>query len=245
MIKVLAAMRDAEDVVELREHIVRGLAMCGIESVYFVAPLTADPRLGRVIYSENVSPLWMRHYRAGLYKIDPLPMLALDYPNAFFWPDDLESRALTSQQSRYLALAARHGLDRGIGIACYGPHGRAGFFGGVWTRPERPSDAVMFAIHQIGQTSFQRYCLVMREGLEFEPLSARELEVLAWMCQGKSNPDMAVILGVSRSSIDQYIRRIFAKLDVTDRTAACVRAFSLGLVASDDMSRLIERARAQ
>lgn len=62
------------------------------------------------------------------------------------------------------------------------------------------------------------------------------------MCRGKSNPVIGEILGLSRSSVDTYIRRIFAKLHVSDRTAACVRAYSLGYASSDEVENRVRRA---
>jgi len=243
IVKALGAVRDAADVVGLRAEVMRALALCGIDAAFFVAPLARDMRAGRLLNNLGLPRVWERHYRARLHLVDPLPSLSFEFGNAFYWPDDLPKGRLTKQERRYLQIAARYGLARGIGVACYGPHGRASFLGAAWTGANRPSDGVLLTVHQIGQTSFQRYCHIMREHIDITPLSNRELEVLSWMCSGKSNPAMAEIIGVSRSSIDAYIRRIFAKLGTTDRTAACVRAYSLGLVASQEVVELAKRAR--
>jgi DNA-binding NarL/FixJ family response regulator len=62
-------------------------------------------------------------------------------------------------------------------------------------------------------------------------LSPRELEVLAEMAQGKSNPAIAGSLFISRSAVEKHINAIFAKLtlspDETDthRRVAAVLAF--------------------
>jgi DNA-binding CsgD family transcriptional regulator len=245
LIRALGAIRDAAEVIPLREAAMRALALCGIKSAYFIAPLTRDMRVGRLLTNHSLPRVWERHYRARLYLVDPLPSLSLEYSNAFFWPDDLDTGALTRQQRHYLEIAAQYGLARGIGVACYGPQARSGFLGAAWTHDAPPDERIMFAVHQIGQIMFQRYCQIVRDDLDMPPLSNRELEVLGWMCRGKSNPDMAAILGVSRSTIDAYVRRIFAKLDVTDRTAACVRAYALGLIASEELERLARRARAR
>jgi len=62
-------------------------------------------------------------------------------------------------------------------------------------------------------------------------LSRRELEVIRWIGEGKSNAVIAAILDISKSSVDIYVKRIFAKLRVHDRTTASVRALALGLIA--------------
>lgn len=243
MTKALGAIRDATDVAGLRAAVMDALRLCGIDAAFFVAPLARDVRAGRLLTNMGLPRVWERHYRARLHLLDPLPSLSLDFGNAFVWPDELDHARLGKLQRRYLQIAAQYGLARGIGVACYGPHGRAGFLGAAWDSKKPPSDRIMLTVHQIGQTSFQRYCHIMRDHIDIAPLSNRELEVLGWMCSGKSNPAMAEIIGVSRSSIDAYIRRIFAKLGTTDRTAACVRAYSLGLVASQEVVTLVEKAR--
>lgn len=61
-------------------------------------------------------------------------------------------------------------------------------------------------------------------------LSQRELEILEWVGQGKSNGVIAEILAITPSTVDTYMRRLFAKLGVADRTAAAVRGVAEGLI---------------
>jgi DNA-binding CsgD family transcriptional regulator len=51
-------------------------------------------------------------------------------------------------------------------------------------------------------------------------LTMREAEVLHWLAEGKTNPEIAVILGTSRRTIDKHLQRVFAKLEVESRLAA-------------------------
>ncbi len=243
MIKALGAIRDAEDFAHLRGAFADALALLGIEGAYFVAPLTRDARIEPVLFTVGLPKVAERHYRTRLRHADPLPLRSTRFGNAFYWPDDIRADELSKNERRYTKIAAWYGLERGIGVACYGPQGRTGFLGAGWPGAKRPPDHTLLAVHQIGQTGFHRYCQLFSQAIDITPLSQRELEVLGWMCSGKSNPEMARIIGVSRSSIDAYIRRIFAKLGVSDRTAACVRAQSLGLVASEELLRLTEEAK--
>ncbi len=61
-------------------------------------------------------------------------------------------------------------------------------------------------------------------------LSPREAEILQWISRGKSNSVIADILGISRHTVDTHVRRIFRKLDTSDRTTASLRAMQLGLL---------------
>lgn len=63
----------------------------------------------------------------------------------------------------------------------------------------------------------------------FEPhgLTRRESEVLAWVAEGKTNAEIASILGARRRTIGKHLERIFQKLGVETRTAAAIRALEL------------------
>ncbi len=51
-------------------------------------------------------------------------------------------------------------------------------------------------------------------------LSDREHEVLNWVSQGKSNEEIGTILGISRNTVKNHLKRIFAKMGVTARSQA-------------------------
>lgn len=55
-------------------------------------------------------------------------------------------------------------------------------------------------------------------------LTAREGEVLSWLSKGKSNRDIAEILGLSPRTVDKHLEQIYAKLGVENRTAAAAIA---------------------
>jgi LuxR family transcriptional regulator len=61
-------------------------------------------------------------------------------------------------------------------------------------------------------------------------LSGKELEVLKWSADGKSAQDIADILNVSKSTVDFHIKNSVTKLQVSNKTAAVVRAALLGLL---------------
>ncbi len=55
-------------------------------------------------------------------------------------------------------------------------------------------------------------------------VSDREGEVLAWLARGKSNRDIAEILGLSPRTVTKHVEQIFAKLGVENRTSAAALA---------------------
>jgi len=57
----------------------------------------------------------------------------------------------------------------------------------------------------------------LRDGVE---LTKRESETLHWIAEGKSNPEMATILGLSVRTVDTHCTALFRKLGFENRAAA-------------------------
>ncbi len=60
--------------------------------------------------------------------------------------------------------------------------------------------------------------------LEEAALTPRETEVLAWLAKGKTNRDIADILGMSHRTVNKHLEHIFEKLGVETRAAAAALA---------------------
>jgi len=58
-------------------------------------------------------------------------------------------------------------------------------------------------------------------------LTPRPAETLLWLAQGKTNSDIATILGISESTVKKHVQEIFEKLGVETRGAATVRALEV------------------
>jgi DNA-binding NarL/FixJ family response regulator len=59
------------------------------------------------------------------------------------------------------------------------------------------------------------------------PLTPRETEVLSWLAKGKTNRDIAEILGMSHRTVNKHLEHIFEKLGVETRSAATAIAGQL------------------
>ena len=58
-------------------------------------------------------------------------------------------------------------------------------------------------------------------------LTPRVAETLLWLAQGKTNSEIATILGNSESTVKKHVLEIFEKLGVETRTAASLRALEV------------------
>ena len=67
-----------------------------------------------------------------------------------------------------------------------------------------------------------------------DTLSERELEVLQLVARGNSNRAIGQTLHISQATVKTHLVHIFAKLNVSDRTAAVTAAVTRGILRLDD-----------
>lgn len=96
-------------------------------------------------------------------------------------------------------------------LDAFGPHFRQ-----AWQRQENPWKDTGEAEH------------TARRHFEKQGLSPRESEVLYWMAEGKQNREIATILGIRLSTVQQHVASLLDKLQQENRHAATV--FAIGLL---------------
>lgn len=78
--------------------------------------------------------------------------------------------------------------------------------------------------------AFMRMTMILSAN-PIQPLTDRQIEVLSWAAEGKTDQEIAMILGLSDHTIDKYMRQIREALCAVNRTAAIVVAMRRGLIA--------------
>lgn len=69
-----------------------------------------------------------------------------------------------------------------------------------------------------------------RSAEPLQPLTRRELEVLEHMALGRTNRQIAREFVISIGTVKNHVEHIMAKLGISDRTQAVVRALELGII---------------
>lgn len=124
------------------------------------------------------------------------PVEALrDEPALARWVATMQARAIS--ETRELDLEAVEG--RGVRLTVIGRSAAGDLLARV-TRLDREPPEILLS-RELG--------LTLREG-----------EVLFWLCEGKSNRDIAAILGLSPRTVMKHVEQLFAKIEVENRTAA-------------------------
>lgn len=242
---IVGLFERARTVPDLRSAIEALLRDAGFPSAYFITPVTLDRRFGRVLSIYALPASWAENYTEKWQLNDPLPDIAIQLAKAFRWSDAGKYASITEAEQAFLDDLAGQGFADGIAVPCWGSGGRAGFVGVSGQGVSHVTDEDIVTVQTILQMSFLRYCeLIYPTHVDDPKLSQRELDVLSWISRGKSNAVIGEILGISRETVDSYVRRIFAKLGVSDRTSAVTIAALKGYVYSGKYRKKPEAATA-
>ncbi|MBO9574492.1 MAG: autoinducer binding domain-containing protein [Sphingobium sp.] len=149
--------------------------------------------------------------------------------------NEVWSTTQTTPEERHFWDAVRAvGFSDGFSLPCYGPANRNAVVSiGHMTGKTEPEPALLSMLHFAAQAAHLRICALFADDVARDrQLSSREKEILDWVARGKSNTVIAEILEISPGTVDTYMRRIYEKLDVSDRTSAAVKGVGMGLIAA-------------
>jgi len=116
-------------------------------------------------------------------------------------------------------------------VKAYGPYGRSGIFIlSLDPAQDDPSDTQLTPAQNIVQLFFPQLLQSRREAERLITLTPREKEIVKWISRGKSNPDIAQIIGISVHTVNGYLRGIYLKTQTGDRVSLSFFALHNGLL---------------
>lgn len=204
-----------------------------IRQSYHFTPVFDSPNSDRtVVEAHGFEKRWLELYEESDFRSkDPIPGRTMDHGALLTWKDAIQMGANTPENEEYFAAMHRHGLIHGFGIPLFGPRGRNAYASFDFGVPIDRVDADKLGIvRSVSQAGHQRICVLLDKAYDPIALTQREQEVLDWLAKGKSVAAIATILDISPDTVKTYSKRLYAKLDASDRIGAVVRALKLGLV---------------
>lgn len=184
------------------------------------------------VYAEGFRPEWVERYAQSDFRSsNPIPERVLKHGALLSWQAAMRAAPNTAAHEAYFRAMEEEGLVHGFGLPLFGPRGRDGYASLDFGYPLADvPDEQLGIVRAIPQAAHQRICVLLNAREALPDLSSREREVLEWVARGKSVTSIAAILGLSPDTVKTYSRRVYAKLDVTDRVGATVTALKHGLV---------------
>ena len=204
------------------EHIVRGLDAGGVD--YVTKPIVIEEMLARI------------RVHLGNARLTQSARAALDVSGRFLFAVNRQGNILWATPQAQKLLSDHHGAqadDFALPPSLLQWLEQAKGKGSSKSQGASLPDNPQLRFYYMGETAPNEFLLRLSKesGSALPPeftselgLTTREGEVLAWLSKGKTNRDIAQILGLSPRTFDKHLEQIYAKLGVENRTAAAAIA---------------------
>jgi DNA-binding NarL/FixJ family response regulator len=207
------------------EHVIRGLEAGGVD--YVTKPVAPDEVIARIqVHLANA-----RLTRSAQVALDAAGrfLLAVDRAGRVLWSTPQAARLLDDAGAALSPAVAAWIQRCTTDPAAFPPTTITVPFGLQGERrlevsyvgQVAPNELLLRLVSGQGAGEPASETLLLREALK---LTAREAEVVLWISRGKSNRDIAEILGLSPRTVSKHLEQIFEKLGVENRTAATALA---------------------
>jgi LuxR family quorum-sensing system transcriptional regulator CciR len=189
-----------------------------------------------IIRIYNYPRSWAEDFiQEGLYAHDPVLIASLTSAAGFAWSDVPKMIEMTGKQRSILKRAERHGIGDGYTVPAHVP--------GEWSgscsfamKPgaKLPAGNLPFA-QLIGTFGFQAARRLHKlDAPEFRTsprLTARQRDCLVWAIKGKTDWEIAQILGLKKETVSEYLEAARERYGVTKRISLAIRAIFDGQVS--------------
>ena len=207
------------------EHIVRGLEAGGVD--YVTKPIVIEEMLARIrVHLANAR--LTQSARAAL-DVSGRFLLAVNRQGTIMWATPQAQKLLSAN----LAASANDELVLPDPMLQWLEQAQKGKSGSKTPAMASFPDNEQLRLQYMGKLGPNEFLLrLAKESSTNQPadfsselgLTTREGEVLSWLSKGKTNRDIAQILGLSPRTVDKHLEQIYAKLGVENRTAAAAIA---------------------
>ncbi|VWC78203.1 LuxR family transcriptional regulator [Burkholderia lata] len=188
------------------------------------------PRVGCTL--SNYPESWQHCYRERQYLIiDPVVQHAMSSLAPLTWCDQL---FVTEAEREFRKELRVHGMGLGVSFPAHFRHTDVACVSFVRSTAEADEGVEPVHVPSWGALvanltlDTSRRLNVMPSGAPC--LSARELEILKWVAEGKSSWDISRIVSLTEHGVVHHIRNIMKKFDVTSRRRAVLMASKLGML---------------
>ncbi len=180
----------------------------------------------------NYPDAWQERYKRRKYAdIDPAVRHCVNTPVPLLWSCE------TFQVKDFAEEAIAHGIRHGVSVCVRDAQGYLGML--TLARDARPCSAQEFsqlksAFALMGQTAHAALSERLRQDTVAAPiqeLSSREREVLMWTAEGKTAEEVALIMDITKRTVNFHITNCVTKLDASNKLHAAVKAAMLGLLS--------------
>jgi LuxR family quorum sensing-dependent transcriptional regulator len=177
---------------------------------------------------------WLTLYtERNFFDHDPFVMEARRSIVPYQWTRLEPARSWSKQAQEIYDTAREYGWKEVVGVPIHGPFGYQGMVTMATKQSVLLSAYDLAAIESISRAIHDRCRKEIGFGSNPEDVpkfSAREIECMQWVAAGKTDWEIAQLLGISSSTVHFHIERAKKKLNLSSRTEAVARLTLLGLL---------------
>jgi LuxR family quorum-sensing system transcriptional regulator CciR len=192
-----------------------------------------------LIRMDNYPSDWEGEFIAdGLFDRDPVHMASVRTNAAFAWEEMGQIIRLTSGHHSILFRSRRFGIGDGFTVPANVPGEPSGSCTFARAPGRKASRAALRCAELVGARAFYtaRQIHGYPRTASRPHLSRREQECLRLLAGGKTDWEIAAILGLSHETVHQYVKHARATYDVVSRTQLVVRGLRDAWITYDDVA---------
>ncbi|MGI9296821.1 MAG: autoinducer binding domain-containing protein [Gammaproteobacteria bacterium] len=183
-------------------------------------------------------PEWFTRYQtSGYLEIDPIVSYAVKYLAPRTWTDAWRIASNPEQFQNEEILfreAAEYGLASGIIVPTRSDHGPGiTSFATQKQNPHTDKQLIAAIPHSTVLATYAHEAMrrvFATTEIPLADLTQREKETLTWAAEGKTAPEIGLILNVSDRTASFHLNNATRKLRASNRIQACARAVALGVI---------------
>lgn len=181
---------------------------------------------------------WVHYFDEHALSVsDPMHRASQRAITGFRWSEIAAMINLTSRDRQILSDAREHGLGDGFTIPAHLPgeaSGSCSFAAAAGTDLDEAMLPLAQLAGQFGYEAARR--IVQRRAPPAAPaLTERQIECIMWVARGKTDWEIASILGVSRATVGEHLRHARERYDAPTRAMLPVRALYDGALSFADV----------
>lgn len=187
-----------------------------------------------MIHLENYPPAWSaRFIQNRQFLDDPVLLASLRTNVGFAWDAIPKMIRLTSGQREIFEAAAREGLGTGFTVPANIPGESCGSISFVMPPGRALPERGLLAAELIGAYAFEAARRMRCPIPETEPprLTERQRECLIWAARGKTDGEIATILGIGEETVTKHMNAARERYDVVRRQQLIVAALFDGQIS--------------
>jgi LuxR family quorum-sensing system transcriptional regulator CciR len=183
---------------------------------------------------------WERYYdRQQFGRTDAVHRACQMTGIGFAWSRLPSMIPLTRADLQVLEAAARHGIADGFTVPAHVPGEVNGSCSFATSRGRSLPAEHLATAQLVGAFAFEAARRLVKHGHDrlADParFSDRERDCLIWVARGKSDPEIATILGISRETVHQYVKQARANYDAVSRSQLVAQALFSGTISFMDV----------